>query len=163
MKLTSKGRLAVTSLVDLAINSNEGEPVSLSEISKRQHITVTFLEQIFSALKKKGIVKSIRGPHGGYLFAKNPNLIMLLDVIEATDENLKINKCNGVDFGCNRNGKKIKCLTHNLWSELTNHILFFLNSISIEDVKKNEYSSFFKFQNNLTMNETSFVERSSYD
>ena len=86
MKLTSKGRLAVTSLVDMAINSTGNRPISLSEISRRQNISINFLEQIFSSLKKKGIVKSIRGPLGGYIFAKDPSFIMIYDVINATDE-----------------------------------------------------------------------------
>ena len=163
MKLTSKGRFAVTALVDLALNSKGNKPVSLSEISSRQQISVTFLEQIFSSLKKNGIVKSIRGAHGGYLFAKEPNLIMLLDVIDAIDEDFKINKCNGVDFGCNRDGKKTKCLTHNLWNKLTNHIHFFLNSVSIEDVKENKYSALFEFNNNLAVNEINFTGSSNYD
>ena len=163
MKLTSKGRFAVTSLVDLALNSNGNNPVSLSEISGRQQISVTFLEQIFSSLKKKGIVRSVRGAQGGYLFAKKPNLIMLLDVIEAIDEDLKINKCNGVDFGCNRDGKKTKCLTHNLWNKLTNHIHFFLNSVSIEDVKKDQYSSIFEFHYNSPINDLNFTGSPNYD
>jgi len=163
MKLTSKGRFAVTSLVDLALNSKGNNPVSLSEISSRQQISVTFLEQIFSSLKKRGIVRSIRGAQGGYLFAKEPNAIMLLDVIEAIDEDFKINKCNGVDFGCNRDGKKTKCLTHNLWKKLTNHIHFFLNSVSIEDVKQNQYNPTFQFQNNSSINDINFTGISNYD
>ena len=163
MKLTSKGRFAVTSLVDLALYSNGNNPVSLSEISSRQQISVTFLEQIFSSLKTNGIVKSVRGPQGGYLFAKEPNLIMLIDVIEAIDEDLKINKCNGVDYGCNREGKKIKCLTHNLWNKLTNHIHYFLNSVSIDDVKKNQYSSTFEFQRKLSINEINYTGIPNYD
>ena len=91
MKLTSKGRFAVTSLVDMAINSHANKPISLSEISQRQNISLPFLEQIFSLLKKE-IVKSIRGPSGGYIFAKDPSFIMVYDVINAIDEELKNNK-----------------------------------------------------------------------
>ena len=140
MKLTSKGRIAVTSLVDIDINSQGGKPVSLSEISLRQNISLSFLEQILLSLKKNGIVKSVRGPTGGYLFAKNPQYVKVYDVIQAIDEQLKITKCNGVDFGC-LSKKKSKCLTHNLWNNLTNHISFFLNSISIKDVSENSYES----------------------
>ena len=78
----------------------------------------------FSIIKRNGIVRSIRGPSGGYLFARSPDFIMIYDVILAIDEELKITKCNGVDFGC-VSSKKSKCLTHNLWNNLTNHISFF--------------------------------------
>ena len=153
MRLTSKGRFAVTSLVDIAINSEEDKPVSLSEISNRQNISLSFLEQIFLSLKKNGIVKSVRGPSGGYLFAKDPSFIMIYDVINAIDEDLKITRCNGIDYGCIPTKKKTKCLTHNLWNNLSNHISSFLNSVSIEDVSKNSYS----FQQILT-NKNSTME-----
>ena len=90
MKLTSKGRFAVTALVDLAINSEDNKPVCLSDIAKRQDISINFLEQIFFLLKKKGIVKSIRGASGGYLFDREPSVIMLSDVIDAVNEEIKI-------------------------------------------------------------------------
>ena len=150
MKLTSKGRFAVMSLVDIAINSVGNNPVSLSEISSRQNISLPFLEQIFISLKKSGIVKSVRGPSGGYTFAKSPDFIKIYDVIKAIDEDLKIMRCNGVDYGCVPNKKKTKCLTHNLWNKLSNHIFFFLSSISINDVRQNSYDSIlsFKYKNN---------------
>ena len=108
MKLTSKGRFAVMSLVDIAINSVANKPVSLSDISSRQNISLPFLEQIFISLKKSGIVKSVRGPSGGYTFAKNPDIIKIYDVIKAIDEDLKIMGCNGVDYGCIPNKRKTK-------------------------------------------------------
>ena len=158
MKLTSKGRFAVMSLVDIAINSVENKPVSLSEISLRQDISLPFLEQIFIALKKSGIVKSVRGPSGGYIFAKNPDFIKIYDVIKAIDEDLKIMRCNGVDYGCIPNKRKTKCLTHNLWNKLSDHIFFFLSSISIDDVRKNSYESILNFeQNNSEYNERDYV------
>jgi Rrf2 family iron-sulfur cluster assembly transcriptional regulator len=146
MKLTSKGRFAVTSLVDMAINSSGNRPISLSEISRRQNISINFLEQIFSSLKKKGIVKSIRGPLGGYIFAKDPSFIMIYDVINATDEELKITRCKGIETSCLSTKKKSKCLTHNLWNNLTNHISSFLSSVSIKDVSDDSYESFFKLK-----------------
>ncbi len=148
MKLTSKGRFAVMSLVDIAINSVGNKPVSLSEISIRQNLSLPFLEQIFISLKKSGIVKSVRGPSGGYLFAKNPDFIKIYDVIKAIDEDLKIMKCNGVDYGCIPNKGKTKCLTHNLWNKLSNHIFYFLSSVSIDDVRNNSYESLLNFQSN---------------
>ncbi len=141
MKLTSKGRFAVTALVDLAINSEDNKPVCLSDIAKRQDISINFLEQIFLLLKKKGIVKSIRGASGGYLFDREPSVIMLSDVIDAVNEEIKITRCNGGDIGCVSFRKKSKCLTHNLWNMLTGHIFDFLNSVSIENVKSNCYNS----------------------
>ena len=158
MKLTSKGRFAVMSLVDIAINSVENKPVSLSEISSRQNISLPFLEQIFISLKKSGLVKSVRGPSGGYTFAKNPDFIKIYDVIKAIDEDLKIMKCNGVDFGCIPNKSKTKCLTHNLWNKLSNHIFFFLSSVSINDVRKNSYESIINFeQSNNRFSEGEFL------
>jgi len=144
MKLTSKGRFAVMSLVDMAINSAENKPISLSEISQRQNISIAFLEQIFSLLKKRQIVKSIRGPSGGYIFAKDPSFIKIYDVIDAIEEELKITKCNGLETSCLSTKRKSKCLTHNLWSNLTHHISSFLNSVSIQDVSDNSYEPFFK-------------------
>ena len=136
MKLTSRGRAAVTSLVDMSINMNDGQPVKLSDISYRQNISINFLEQIFYSLKKKRLVRSIRGPLGGYMFEKNPKTISVYEVIRAIDEDFKINRCNGDGVGCYL--KNSKCMTHNLWHELTNHISIFLNSITIEDVKSNK-------------------------
>ena len=127
MRLSSKGRVAVTSLVDMAIYCKDDTPIKLSDISKRQNISLSFLEQIFFLLRKNGIVQSTRGPSGGYTFAKNPELVMIYDVITAIDENLRINNCNGSD------------LTQNLWDKLSNHISNFLSSISIEDVKSNNF------------------------
>ena len=146
------------SLVDIAINSVENKPVSLSEISSRQNISLSFLEQIFISLKKSGIVRSVRGPSGGYTFAKNPDFIKIYDVIKAIDEDLKIMKCNGVDFGCIPNKSKTKCLTHNLWNKLSNHIFFFLSSVSINDVRKNSYESIINFeQSNNRFSEGEFL------
>ena len=146
MKLTSKGRFAVTTLVDMPINTTGNRPISLSEISRRQNISINFLEQIFSSLKKKGIVKSIRGPLGWYIFAKDPSFIMIYDVINATDEELMITRCKGIETSCLSTKKKSKCLTHNLWNNLTNHISSFLSSVSIKDVSNDSYESFFKLK-----------------
>ena len=155
MKLTSKGRFAVTALVDLAVNTQNDKPTSLSDISLRQNISLSFLEQIFNLLKKDGIVKSVRGPNGGYCLAKKPERVMISQIIEAINEEVKITKCNGIDFGCSSQKHPGKCLTHNLWAELSNQIYFYLDSISLDDVKKNKLNPISNFMNaKLTMNDT---------
>ena len=132
MKLTSKGRYAVMALVDLARFDNIN-PVSLRDISLRQGISLDYLEQIFSKLKKNEIVKSIRGTQGGYVLNKNPNDIKLTNIFHAVDEKVKTVQCKKESKkGCN--GKSTKCLTHNLWDELENHINDFFEKKSLEDL-----------------------------
>ena len=134
MKLTSKGRYAVMALVDLARFDNIN-PVSLRDISLRQGISLDYLEQIFSKLKKNEIVKSIRGTQGGYVLNKNPNDIKLTNIFDAVDEKVKTVQCKKESKkGCN--GKSTKCLTHNLWDELENHINNFFEKKSLEDLIK---------------------------
>ena len=134
MKLTSKGRYAVMALVDLARFDNIN-PVSLRDISLRQGISLDYLEQIFSKLKKNEIVKSIRGTQGGYVLNKNPDDIKLTNIFHAVDEKVKTVQCKKESKkGCN--GKPIKCLTHNLWDELENHINEFFEKKSLEDLIK---------------------------
>jgi len=135
MKLTSKGRYAVTALVDLARFDNIN-PVSLRDISLRQSISLDYLEQIFSKLKKNEIVKSIRGTQGGYVLNKNPNDIKLNNIFNAVDEKVKTVQCKKESKrGCN--GKATKCITHNLWDELEIHINTFFENKTLEDLIKN--------------------------
>ena len=135
MKLTSKGRYAVMALVDLARFDNIN-PVSLRDISLRQGISLDYLEQIFSKLKKNEIVKSIRGTQGGYVLNKNPNDIKLTNIFHAVDEKVKTVQCKKeLKRGCN--GKATKCITHNLWDELEIHINTFFENKSLEDLIKN--------------------------
>ena len=135
MKLTSKGRYAVMALVDLARFDNIN-PVSLRDISLRQGISLDYLEQIFSKLKKNEIVKSIRGTQGGYVLNKNPNDIKLTNIFHAVDEKVKTVQCKKESKrGCN--GKSTKCITHNLWDELEIHINSFFENKSLEDLIKN--------------------------
>ena len=135
MKLTSKGRYAVMALVDLARFDNIN-PVSLRDISLRQGISLDYLEQIFSKLKKNEIVKSIRGTQGGYVLNKNPNDIKLTNIFHAVDEKVKTVQCKKESKrGCN--GKATKCITHNLWDELEIHINRFFENKSLEDLIKN--------------------------
>ena len=135
MKLTSKGRYAVMALVDLARFDNIN-PVSLRDISLRQGISLDYLEQIFSKLKKYEIVKSIRGTQGGYVLNKNPNDIKLTNIFHAVDEKVKTVQCKKESKrGCN--GKATKCITHNLWDELEIHINTFFENKSLQDLIKN--------------------------
>ena len=132
MKLTSKGRYAVMALVDLARFDNIN-PVSLRDISLRQGISLDYLEQIFSKLKRNDIVKSIRGTQGGYILNKNPNEIKLNNIFYAVDEKVKTVQCKkDSKRGCN--GKATKCLTHDLWDELETHINSFFENKSLEDL-----------------------------
>ena len=135
MKLTSKGRYAVMAMVDLARNCNSG-PVTLAEISERQDISLSYLEQLFRKLRKGSQVKSVRGPGGGYLLSRDPGLIRIFDIILAVDEPIQATRCvSGSPEGCQSD--KSRCLTHDLWFELGNHIQLFLSSISLEDVVNN--------------------------
>ena len=140
MKLTSKGRYAVMAMADLAKN-NAKDPTSLTEISLRQGISISFLEQLFLKLRKDNLVKSVRGPLGGYVLSKPPEEIKLLSIISAVDEKIKTVKCRKESKkACN--GKSIKCITHNLWDDLETHINKFfedntLNDILFREVKKN--------------------------
>ena len=135
MKLTSKGRYAVMALLDLA-RFEDLNPVSLRDISLRQGISLDYLEQIFSKLKKNEIVKSIRGTQGGYVLNKNPNDIKLTNIFNAVDEKVKTVQCKKESKrGCN--GKATKCITHNLWDELEIHINTFFENKSLKDLLNN--------------------------
>ncbi len=136
MKLTSKGRYAVMALVDLA-RFDSIKPVSLRDISLRQGISLNYLEQIFSKLKKNNIVKSTRGTQGGYILNKDPNDIKLTNIFYAVDEKVKTVQCKKESKkGCN--GKATKCITHDLWDELETHINSFFENKSLEDLIKNK-------------------------
>ena len=132
MKLTSKGRYAVMAMADLA-KINHNKPTSLSEISLRQGISVSFLEQIFLKLKKNNLVYSLRGPAGGYLLSKAPTEIKLSSIIKAVDEKVKTVGCKKESKkGCT--GKSVKCITHNLWDDLENHINSFFDKNTLSDI-----------------------------
>jgi Rrf2 family iron-sulfur cluster assembly transcriptional regulator len=132
MKLTSKGRYAVMAMVDLAKN-NAKKPINLTEISLRQGISISFLEQIFLKLKKNNLVKSSRGPSGGYILSKSPAEITLSSVIKAVDETIKTIGCiKDSKKGCQ--GKSTKCMTHNLWSDLETYINNFFEKNTLKDI-----------------------------
>ena len=116
MKLTTKGRYAVMAMADLASYQN-GKPVSLNDISLRQNISLSYLEQLFSKLKNEKLVKSIRGPAGGYVLERNPKDIKISNIILAVDEQIKTLNCKKESKkGCH--GRTVKCITHNLWDDL---------------------------------------------
>jgi len=131
MKLTTKGRYAVTAMIDLSLNDRNG-PVSLLEISERQSISLSYLEQLFSKLRKEGLVNSMRGPGGGYSLSREPKQIAISSIILAVDENLDVTSCGNAKKGCNEDNKR--CLTHNLWMDLSKRIQSFLDDISLQDM-----------------------------
>lgn len=132
MKLSTKGRYAVMAMVDLAANANE-KPVALADIAERQEISLSYLEQLFGKLRKGGLVKSVRGPGGGYLLARGSNETRVSDIIMAVDEPIKATRCTpGQPQGCQSN--RARCLTHDLWEELGNQIYLFLSSVTLSDV-----------------------------
>ena len=135
MKLTSRGRYAVMALADIA-NFNKNHPVPLRDISLRQNISLVYLEQIFSKLKKNSIVKSIRGTNGGYVLSNDPSQIKLSSVFSAVDEKVKQVQCKKESKkGCN--GKSTKCITHYLWDELEIYINDFFDKKNLGDLLKN--------------------------
>ena len=135
MKLNSRSRYAVMALADIA-SFNKQNPVSLRDISLRQNISLVYLEQIFSKLKKNNIVKSIRGTNGGYILTKDPEKIKLSNIFLAVDEKVKTLQCKKESKkGCN--GKLTKCITHNLWDDLEMHINDFFDKKNLGDLLKN--------------------------
>jgi Rrf2 family iron-sulfur cluster assembly transcriptional regulator len=134
MKLTSKGRYAVMAMADLASNAKNG-PISLSEISIRQNISLAYLEQIFLKLKNNKLVKSSRGANGGYTLDRPADEIKLSNIIYAVDEEVKTLNCKkNSKRGCNN--KSTKCITHNLWDQLDQHINGFFEKVRLQDLTK---------------------------
>ena len=134
MKLNTRGRYAVMALADMA-SFNTQNPVSLRDISLRQNISLVYLEQIFSKLKKNNIVKSIRGTNGGYILTKDPEKIKLSNIFLAVDEKVKTVQCKKESKkGCN--GKLTKCITHYLWDDLEMHINDFFDKKNLGDLLK---------------------------
>ena len=137
MKLKTKGRYAVMAMADLALFEEKG-PTSLTDISLRQNISLAYLEQIFIKLKQKNLVKSVRGAKGGYVLASSPEEIKISNIISAVDEEIKTLNCKKESKkGCNN--KFSKCITHNLWDQLDQHINSFFEKVKLQDlVKKNQ-------------------------
>ena len=134
MKLTTKGRYAVMAMADIASNTNS-KPISLADISLRQNISLAYLEQIFIKLKKNKLVRSARGARGGYVLDKSPSDIKLSNIIFAVDEEVKMLNCKKpFKRGCTN--KSTKCITHNLWDQLDQHINGFFERVKLQDLVK---------------------------
>ena len=129
MRLTTKGRYAVTAMLDLAIHFDSG-PITLADISRRQGISLSYLEQLFSRLRKRGLVDSVRGPGGGYNLAMSPEKISVADIVLCINENIDATRCGG-DRNCQGDER---CLTHYLWHSLSERIHDFLANITLADL-----------------------------
>ncbi len=129
MRLSTKGRYAVTAMLDLALHSGKG-PVTLADISVDQGISLSYLEQLFAALRSKQLVRGVRGPGGGYYLGKPSDEISIADIICAVDEWVEFTRCGGQE-NC-RDGKR--CLTHTLWDRLSDDVFNFLDAISLADL-----------------------------
>jgi Rrf2 family iron-sulfur cluster assembly transcriptional regulator len=143
MMLTTKGRYAVMAMTDIAMqcaSQAENTPINLSDIAQRQAITVNYLEQLFNNLRRHALVHSVRGPGGGYVLAKSPELITVADIIHAAEESIKMTRCdNEITAGCRPNHSR--CSTHYLWEDLGNHILTYLQGITLADICQGKFST----------------------
>lgn len=129
MRLSTKGRYAVTAMLDLALNGTQG-PVTLADISENQGISLSYLEQLFAALRSKGLVRGVRGPGGGYYLGRESDEISIADIICAVDEWVEFTRCKGKQ-NCH-DGQR--CLTHSLWDDLSQQIFIFLTDITLSDL-----------------------------
>jgi Rrf2 family iron-sulfur cluster assembly transcriptional regulator len=129
MRLTTKGRFAVTAMIDLAMRNGEG-PVTLADISERQKISLSYLEQLFGKLRRNSLVSSVRGPGGGYNLARKTDEMSVADIILAVDEPIDATQCGGKENCLDEH----KCLTHDLWTNLNNHIFEYLRGVKLSDL-----------------------------
>jgi len=135
MRLTTKGRFAVTAMVDLALRHGGG-PVTLAEISSRQKISLSYLEQLFGKLRRRGLVSSVRGPGGGYTVARKPDELSVAEIIRAVDEPIDATQCGGKE-NCR---DEQKCLTHDLWANLNEKIFDYLGSVTLRQLVDNQHA-----------------------
>jgi Rrf2 family iron-sulfur cluster assembly transcriptional regulator len=148
MRLTTKGRFAVTAMVDLAMSGGE-RPVTLADISQRQKISLSYLEQLFGKLRRKALVSSVRGPGGGYRLTKPSAEVSVGEIILAVDEPIDATQCAGKE-NCRDDQK---CITHDLWTDLNRHIFDYLSSVSLFDLVEKQQ------QKSATSSVVEFVER----
>jgi Rrf2 family iron-sulfur cluster assembly transcriptional regulator len=133
LKLTSKGRYAVTAMLDLAFHAGAG-PVTLSEISRRQDISLSYLEQLFTRLRKQQLVRSTRGPGGGYSLNKPADQLAIAEIVAAVDETVDTTRCSGAS-NCHDGHQ---CLAHELWDDLSQQIFGFLNNITLQNLMQDD-------------------------
>jgi len=136
MKLTTKGRYAVTALLDFAIHQEQG-PITIAQVASRQQISTSYLERLASRMRSKGLLKSIRGAKGGYLLAKPAQQITIAEIITAVDEGIDTTRCQG-KANCQQ-GKV--CLTHQLWEQLNDNIYHFLQSVTLQSLVKSQHKT----------------------
>ena len=129
MRLTTKGRFAVTAMIDLAMRDGQG-PVTLAGISDRQKISLSYLEQLFGKLRRSGLVESVRGPGGGYSLARKSNDVSVADIIVAVDEPIDATQCGGKEDCLDDH----RCMTHDLWAQLNERVFDFLGSVTLHDL-----------------------------
>ena len=130
MRLTTKGRFAVTAMIDVAMHGTKG-PVTLAAVSERQKISLSYLEQLFGKLRRHDLVKSVRGPGGGYHLARGAEMMSVADIIVAVDEPIDATRCGGRE-SCKDDGKR--CMTHELWANLNTHIFGYLRSVTLAEL-----------------------------
>ncbi len=133
MRLTTKGRFAVTAMIDVAMHGGQG-PVTLAAVSDRQRISLSYLEQLFGKLRRHGLVESVRGPGGGYHLARPAHQVSVADVIVAVDEPIDATQCGGKE-NCHDDRR---CMTHDLWAALNAHIFTFLQSVTLEQLVRQQ-------------------------
>ena len=133
MRLTTKGRFAVTAMIDVGMHGGKG-PVTLAAVSERQRISLSYLEQLFGKLRRAGLVESVRGPGGGYNLAKDAAQVSVADVIVAVDEPIDATQCGGLE-NC-RDDRR--CMTHDLWASLNEHIFSFLSGVTLDDLVRKQ-------------------------
>jgi Rrf2 family transcriptional regulator, iron-sulfur cluster assembly transcription factor len=133
MRLTTKGRFAVTAMIDLALRQNNG-PVTLAAISQRQQISLSYLEQLFGKLRRHGLVESVRGPGGGYNLGRAPETVAVADIIVAVDEPIDATQCGGRENCLDDH----RCMTHELWAGLNAHIFAYLRSVTLSELVRQQ-------------------------
>lgn len=133
MRLTTKGRYAVTAMLDLALHADQG-PITLADISMRQGVSISYLEQLFAKLRRSNLVESVRGPGGGYRLAGGPEMISVAQIVEAVNDSMDATRCLGK--GDCQDGEI--CLTHHLWTDLSNRLRDFLNDITLAELVSRE-------------------------